>query len=265
MDDLLRQPFAFPAVAGRKALVLGLGGGCDVLLAYAIARALPGSGARAIVYANTKRAVERDAERVSEHVYRLPGEVAVPLRKGRTHGSTTIDRSVPRGDERCPLIFVLRDQPAERQLAQEIVALGFDLVFGVDTGGDSLVEVANSGDDDRDKRMLRVLEQTALPLYHVVAAPGSDGESSSEAIRSTFREHAERDRYRGCFALEPLFDVLRPLSARLNARRTPRIILAAADGELKTSSDGRVGVPRGIKPAVPREWLLHAFVFSDLV
>jgi hypothetical protein len=263
MNDLLQQPFTFPDVAGRKVLVLGLGGGCDIILAYAVARALPNS-ARAVIYANTKRAVEHDAERLSEHVYRLPGNAHTPLRKGRTHGSTTIDRSVPRGDENCPLIFVLRRQATESQLANEIKALGLDLIFGIDTGGDSLVEVAKSGDDDRDKRMLRVLEQTAVPLYHIVAAPGSDGESSSEAIRTTFRDHAARNRYRGCFALGPLFPVLRSLSTGLNARRTPRIILAAAAGELKSNSDGIVGVPRGIKPVVPREWLLHAFVFADV-
>jgi hypothetical protein len=68
--------------------------------------------------------------------------------------------------------------------------------------------------------------------------------------------------YRGCFLLAPLLPVLRPLSAPLSPRRTPRIILAAADGELRPNAEGRIIVPRGREPAVPAAWLAHGFVFT---
>jgi hypothetical protein len=109
--------------------------------------------------------------------------------------------------------------------------------------------------------MLRALADTGLPLYHVVAAPGSDGDCSYGAVQAALREQDEAGRYRGCFSLAPVLDVLRRLSATLEARRTPRIILAAADGALPETG-GLVTVPRGSKPRFPASWLTHAFVFA---
>jgi hypothetical protein len=67
-------------------------------------------------------------------------------------------------------------------------------------------------------------------------------------------------RYRGCFSLDPMLPVLRRLGGPLNPRRTPRIILAAAEGRLALTADGRARVPRGRKPTVPHDWLTHGYV-----
>src|SRR5262249_44820606 len=117
------------------------------------------------------------------------------------------------------------------------------------------------GHRGRDQRMLGVLRRTGLPLLHVIVAPGSDGEASFEDLSTVFGEQLADGRYRGCFALDPLLPILQDFRECLGPTRTPRIILPAAEDQLDHTSNGRVVVPRGRKPAVPRNWLTTGFVF----
>ena len=90
-------------------------------------------------------------------------------------------------------------------------------------------------------------------------ACSSDGESSCEDLRDSMAEHPD---YRGCFALDPVLDVFRTFRGSLGPTRTPQIILAAAEHRLAIDPDGRVTVPRGRQPRVPKSWLTTAFVFA---
>jgi hypothetical protein len=258
MDDLTSVPFAFPDVRGQKILVLGLGGGCDVITAYAVAQQL-GPDTATVVYANTKTADVGQPDSVTAHIRRVSGPPVGP--RGRTHGTTKIDQSVPRGPEGCPWVFLLFEGAAERELVGEMRSLGFDLLVGVDTGGDSIADKGGKGWRGRDQRMLRVLRRTGLPLLHVVAAPGTDGEASYRDLRDSMVAEAAEGRYLGCFSLEPLLPTLRSLSGPLSPTRTPCLILAAAEGRLERTESGLLVVPRGKRPAVPESWLTHAFVF----
>jgi catechol 2,3-dioxygenase-like lactoylglutathione lyase family enzyme len=258
MEEWLLQTFSFPDVKGRKVLIAGLGGGCDIILALAVARLLP-AGARTVVYGNTKKADEPDLEEVSRHIRRVPREVRA-LKRGRTHGTTAIDRSVPRGDEGCPWIFLLPPPKSDGRLVKDLNSHQFDIIFAVDTGGDSLL--GSPEGSGRDKRMLRILARTERPLYHIVVAPGSAGEGTYDDLRRAMKSRPLERRYRGCFSLEPVLGVLRTLSMALSPGRTPRIILAAADGTLPAVRD-RVIVPRGCRPRVPSGWLTRGFVFTE--
>jgi hypothetical protein len=89
---------------------------------------LPGQPRRVLV-GNTKEGAENDLVPITKHICRLPNEEPTPLNnKRRLHGSTWIDRSVPR-DENGPLIVLLRLH-AEKELVEEIVSLGVDGVIG---------------------------------------------------------------------------------------------------------------------------------------
>jgi hypothetical protein len=254
---MLTTPFVWPDLTGRSLLLLGLGGGADILTVAALRQLIPGTPRR-VLLANTKESAEHDLIPVTPHIGRLPPGEPTPLNnRRRLHGSTWIDRSLTRTED-GPLIVVLRRQ-SERDLSGEIVSLGVDAVIGVDTGGDALVDEASSGDSGRDKRMLRVLANTGLPLWVVIVAPGSDGESSGSAIESAFAQH--RDQYRGCIDFAPVMPYLDTISTGLPAKRTPRIMTRAWRGELQEEGD-RVVVPRGCGPLVPRAWLTHGFVFA---
>jgi hypothetical protein len=262
MVDLKAVSFCFPDLAGHKALVLGLGGGCDIITAFALARCLDPDGSRGLVYANTKTGNVGPVQRITPHVVRVTGPVIDLGQRVRGYGSGKIDHSIPRGPEGSPWIVLLTGDVTEHALAAEVRSLGFDMVIGVDTGGDSIAYKGGKGHRGRDQRMLRVLRQTGLSLLHVVVAPGSDGESSWDDLRTVFQQHAAEGRYLGCFALEPLLPALRSLSASLSPTRTPCIILAAAEGRLEQKPGGRLVVPGGKQPAVPDYWLTAAFVFT---
>ena len=258
---LLETPFALPAVVGQSVFVLGIGGGCDVITAYAVSTLLNGDSAR-IVYGNTKKGNVGPVEEVTPHIVRVASPLPEPGCKPQGCGKAAIDHSVPRNAHGSPWIVRLDDEPAERALVGELASLGFDLLVGVDAGGDSIAAQRGRGHLGRDQRMLRVLLQTGVPVLHVVVAPGCDGESKVADLRAATEHRVNMGSYRGCFALEPILPVLRSLSGDLADSRTPRIILRAADGQLTRTHDGNVIVPRGCNPVVPPTWLANAFVFE---
>jgi hypothetical protein len=253
-------PFTFPPLAGRSVFVLGLGGGCDVITALAVSTLLDGSAAR-IVYGNTKVDGIGPVERLTPHIGRVASPPPEPGRKQRGCGRAALDHAVPRDRHGSPWIVQLADDVAEHDLPGELASLGFDLLVGVDAGGDSIASKRGKGHRGRDQRILGVLRRTGVPVVHVVVAPGCDGESSVDDLGRAMAQHAAAGRYRGCFALAPLLPVLRSLSGGLNEMRTPRIMLAAADGLLQRDGDKMI-VPRGCKPAVPAVWLATAYVFA---
>lgn len=259
--QLLAVPFGFPVVAGKSVFVLGLGGGCDVITAYAVSALLDSSAAR-VVYGNTKTGNVGPVAEVTPHVVRVASPAPEPGRKVRGCGKAALDHAMPRDAHGSPWIVRLEGEAAERALVGEVRSLGFDLILGVDAGGDSIASRGGRGRLERDQRMLDVLRQAGTPVLHVVVAPGCDGESTVEDLYFTLRNLLAAGRYRGCFALDPILPVMRSLSGGLNETRTPRIILRAADGQLAHTGDGRLVVPRGCNPVVPAEWLTHAFVFE---
>src|SRR5262249_428429 len=115
MADLGAVPFVFPDVAGQKVLVLGLGGGCDIITAFAFSRLLDGAGSRGIVYGNTKTADVGSVEHVTEHILRVTGPLIEAGRRVRGRGKAWIDHSVPRSPNGSPWIVLLADEAAERE------------------------------------------------------------------------------------------------------------------------------------------------------
>jgi hypothetical protein len=253
--------FTFPPLTGKSAFVLGLGGGCDVITTYAVSTLLGASAGR-VCYGNTKVGPVGPVETLTPHIVRVTGQPPEPGVKPRGFGKAAIDRSVPRNAHGCPWIVRPDDEPAERALVGEVRSLGFDLILGVDAGGDSIAAQNGRGHHGRDQRMLRVLRQVGVPLLHIVVAPGCDGESSVADLRTSMERLLDSGSYRGSFALDPILPILRAHSGQLSETRTPRIILRAADGELARTSTGLVRVPRGCKPTIPPGWLASAFVFE---
>jgi hypothetical protein len=262
MVDPSAAPFVFPNLTGQKVLILGLGGGCDIITAYALSRFLDHGQSREVVYANTKTGDVGSVEHVTAHILRVSGPVIEAGRRVRGRGKAWIDHSVPRSANGSPWIVLLGDEVAERALAGELQSLQFDLVIGVDTGGDSIARKGGRGHLGRDQRILGVLRRAGLPLLHVVVAPGSDGEASYEDLRTVIEEGVAEGHYRGWFTLDPFLPTFGLFRESLSPTRTPQIILAAAEGRLAHTGDGRVVVPRGRKPAVPASWLTTGFVFA---
>lgn len=264
----LEQHFAFPDLAGKRVLVVGLGGGCDIISAYALAqmlRRLKATAPAEIVYANTKRDADEALQPIAPNVYRVPTKVRKLAAGEFVHGTTQIDQAVKRGDRGCPWILRLsREEANQQQLRASLRQLAeWDLIIAVDTGADSVVATAESGEDGRDKTMFRILRNLDTPLLHVLVAPGCDGETSFADLRETFRRLTEAGQYLGCFALDPMLAAYREFAESLEPERTPNIILAAFEGTLPPGPNGGLMVPRGMEPEIPGSWLTRAFVFRS--
>jgi hypothetical protein len=247
----LNTEFTFPNVTGLKVLALGLGGGSDIVSAYAVGTML--HGARETVYGNTKT-ITRPSPCLKALTPQI-GEV-LPGNPGRHYfgGIGRLDQILL--DHRArTLLLQIPDSQAEEQLAADLPHLGFDLILGVDTGGDSL----GTG-EGRDVRMLRVLRRSRVPFYHIVIAPGSDGESTHQQLCANLQSH--RQTFQGRFALTPLLPIYRSFGPSLKASRTPNIIIAAADRQLPKTGPGLVCIPRHHRPSVLLDWLLFGFAFT---
>ena len=145
--------FAMPSLASpRRGLVLGMGGGCDVFAAYAIAQAWAAQEKSEVLYANCigARKLPDDHVPITPHLYRL-APAAVPLEPGdEAYGSTRLENSVPRGPDGSPLLFIVPRKGSDGAILEEVTAenkeaicgaisaLRLDYIIAVDLGGDSL-------------------------------------------------------------------------------------------------------------------------------
>ena len=169
--------FRLPRLAAtQRGLVIGMGGGCDVLAAQAVAQAWqraaePGA---VVIFANCVSPREMPGhEQLAPHLWRCPAEV-IPLEPGdQAYGSTRLEQSLERGAEglvaalptegapmrkahdapacsgRSPLLFVVPCDGKSKLTVEEVTSantaavtsslatLRLDAILAVDLGGDS--------------------------------------------------------------------------------------------------------------------------------
>ena len=218
------------------------------------------------IYANVKSRIRENLQHRSAHIYELPAERITLMPGMHTHGTTLIDKSIPRGTDGCPFILQLPGEEDENgctQLVEEIREMSFDMIISVDTGGDSIVREATSGPKGRDRRMLEILALVGKPWFHVVIAPGCDGETFSSQFQNAISELQSTQSYMGCFSIEPMIPIFRTLAEPLKSNRTPNIIVDANEGLLDVREDGNsLVVPRGIWPEIPKKWFSIAVVVN---
>lgn len=291
-NELKKQKFKFPDLSNKRVLVLGIGGGCDVITAHSVAQmfVVPQSPSL-LLYGNTigPRKDLAALPQKSSYIYAMqPGE-PIPIVQGdECYGSIRIEASLPRDAHGSPYLFVVphRDGSVEHVTAQNRLALvkdieqmEFDFIFGVDAGGDSLtggIDWEKHPALGRDRQMLSVLTSVSnAQFYHLMVSPCSDGESSYETMTTCLDEMVKRNHYKGYFECDPLIPTLKEVCSVLSPKRTPNILVRAFQRELEivakqsnsTSDESQdegpfVKVPRGIEPQVPLEWLVNCYVFE---
>ncbi|MFO8017618.1 MAG: DUF1152 domain-containing protein [Promethearchaeia archaeon] len=262
MNQFLDKPLTFDFQNYNKILILGLGGGCDIISAYSAQFLFDFLEDTEIIYGNTKRGFDNDLEPITPHICKLPPkQIDLGKRPISSMRNTWIDRSIPRGYGGCPYIFRCKKRNSE-QLTRDIESLGFDLVIGVDAGGDAIIEGAISGSRGRDKEMVKILTQTEMPFMILILGPGCDGESNESQILHSFTVQEKNGKYLGFCSLEPLIPHFEKRASKLGRSRTPNIIKQAFHGELPLSEDRKMIISRGIYPHISKAWLIHGFAFG---
>lgn len=269
----------------QRILVLGMGGGCDIFAAYALARQLAQiHAASTVLYGNCVGRREMvGCVKVSDFLWSTPEKV-VPLKPGdQAYGSVRLELSCPRGPEGSPLLFVVPGRRGEieritaENLAAVVPALGAvspDLIVGVDCGGDSVtggIDWRGSPEAGRDMQVLRCFRESGVPFVHAVLGPGCDGESEEAAMLSSCQRLAAEGCLRGVFDVQALLADMAGCCRTLKGTRTPNLMQRAANGDLPeakhpSGSKAYVRIDRGGRGTlVPREWLTVglALVYSD--
>ena len=289
LDGLLPRSlpaFALPALAaGQRGLVLGMGGGCDVIGALAVAELWQQSSdpGATVLFGNcvSPRSMASDFTQLGPHLWRCPPEV-VPLQAGdNAWGSTRLEQSLPRGAEGSPFLLVVpRDGKGDpppvvadvtaansASLAASLAALRLDRVVGIDLGGDSLTGGLDfEGDPEcgRDRQVLHALRASGLPCIHLVVGPGCDGESSVAAMREAVRGLDASGALLGCVALDELVGTMSRYAAPLDPSRTPNIIKAAFERPAGAEDGSSMCTIRrhGHEAQVPFSWLRVALALE---
>ena len=291
--------FVLPSLgAGRRGLVVGMGGGCDVFAAYALAQLWSETSASeaTVLYGNcvgSRPFPEDHAELLrlpssGPVLYRVP-PVAVPLEPGdEAYASTRLECSCPRGVEGSPYLFVVpreskkntgtlaelteaNSEALSASLAQ--LKLGpEDHVLAVDCGGDSLTggldfDASNgpeSAEMGRDRQVLRALHNSGVPYTHIVLGPGCDAESSVADMADAVRELDEEGRLLGVMSLERLLPMMSALTRTLAPSRTPNI-MAASLAHLQAAGDAAAMVTirrHGHEARMPHAWFVVGLAFK---
>lgn len=263
---------------GKRVLCVGLGGGCDIITAYVVAKRLPGLS-KDVAWANAKRNTSGlSAVTDDGHIWRVPHHN--PLEAGvNTYGTCLIDASVPQGPHGSPLVlripYIAKSGQAMcdadrnaieetlRSIGLAVASLGFDAVIGVDAGGDSVTGgIDHDGDPTlgTDQMTLRALQHSGLPLLMVVCGFGSDGESTAEQIKAAIEAEEAAGRVLGVVAMDAGWAAdFAQMSAGLGQTRTPAIMAAALAA---SEANGTMVVDRGIRPTIPTALLSVAFVLA---
>lgn len=287
--DFMALPFPLEqlrVVATGRVLVLGVGGGCDVVFATAIAEYLregaegSGSAAAEVYVANCKGGWPSDREVLSvvegcANFLRVPPDVKPVDPSVPTYGSTAVEQSMPRFADGSPYLVCLPSKSKDvaactsenhAVLIPQLQRLAFDCIVGCDSGGDGLTGGVDFDGDvalGRDIQMLGVLRACGTPFVHVVIGPGCDGESTEAQMREAMAAEQVKGTFRGVFSLRSL--VWRQNCVGLGPTRTPMVCLDACDAAADEAYDDahRTVIQRNIKPAIPTRWLTHAAVLMS--
>lgn len=248
-------------ISGQNILVIGIGGGCDIISAIALGKALQlPSNTR---YANTKsmRSSMKKLRSVPNTRYTFLTPEPKELPKHKRWRNPMLEECLPRIHEHPYLVVQCPQDVTDRNIAakdlQKIVEeWKIDQIFAVDTGGDVLSEETESGAEGRDRRMLGMVKTCGVPVTLFVVGPGSDGESEPEVLTKALEREKNLENYMGKFVSVDLVDDFRELGSWVGTNRTPNIILDAHN-----SKKSEIKIKRGRKPIIATTWLKEVWVF----
>ena len=115
-DDLLPRALPLytlpPLTASSRAIVIGMGGGCDVFASTVLGRMWQSqaTAGAVVLFANCigPRPLRDDHSQVSPFLYRVPAEPVALVPGDQGYGTTKLDNSVdPRGPEGAPFMFMV--------------------------------------------------------------------------------------------------------------------------------------------------------------
>lgn len=270
--------YAFPDINGKRALVMGIGGGSDATGAYSLAAFLQENNPRAtIIYANCSGTIPGEFpgfERAGKNMLRRRAGAKPDATTSDTLSSTTIAlmRRLPITEGGCPFLVIVpknADDDARRGAMQDALnQLQPQVIFAIDSGSDALTGgMKGENGDGFDRKGLRALKQCGAPFTFLAFGPGCDGESTVNEIRNAIKR--ERDSLLGQFDMEDILVKMLPYKPPLRkdgTPNTPNVMLDARSQIKKTPGDAffPYKVERHKRPDIPARWLVTGLAFNGM-
>lgn len=274
--------YNFPSLENKKVLVLGVGGGSDVVGAFGISRVLREKNPSAKITYGVSVSPKKEYdgfEKISDWLYRRETKKNIEIVNELHHTLSLVVKMREFDNNEQPLLLVRPKykmgntvEEHQEQVAnvfkETLNILKLDFVIAVDGGGDSLTGgVSDDVETEFDRTGIRALQMYGNPFTYIVIGPGCDGESTMEMLKGAVKFESENNSFLGHFDLSPFIDKWTNLSLKLlEDNRTPNIMRIAND-EVKrdqTKINNTKTIERHRKPQIPLKWLITGLVFDGI-
>lgn len=276
--------FDFSRLNSKRIFVIGIGGGSDIVGAYAISRITQNSNPISIIsyglcisykndYSGFTKLNENLYVRSIEHIEN-PDELHTSLALAIKMKEYDTAIGAPFLIARPPKYDKLKNQfsvsdyhvMVKNSFENAINVINPDLIIAVDLGGDSLT-CGVEDDYSFDRTGLRALRQIGKPFIYMILGPGCDGESTIEMLQSAIEKEISFNSLIGEFSLDEVVKYMHPVSSNtLSSDRTPNII-SNAKRKIEDEPELRsvcIEIERHRRPTIPIEWLVKGIAFNGL-
>ncbi len=159
-------------------------------------------------------------------------------------------------------------EQATLELRQFCTERNIEQIIAVDNGGDILKPIENMAEIEsagRDQKVLEVLKAIALPTFVVVVAPGSDGDFTQVEMAQLRNQFVETHQDLGVFSLNPFRPTFTRLSKWMGSQRTFNIVNQS--WKKAPNGEGIMTVHRGKgkykrQQNIPHKWIQSGWVFQ---
>lgn len=256
-----------------KILIIGIGGGSDIVGAYALGKILQQNNPNArisVAVAVTPKSTYKGFDCIEENLYRANVREDVDLTK--LHHTLSLIKQMSNFDSQF-LPYVLErpkykegtdildhQNEVSKAIKNSLNYLNPEFIIATDNGGDSLTGgISDAVEKEFDRTGIRALQEFKKPFDYMVFGPGCDGESTMEMIISSIERESKC--FKGSFDITELAKIWSPISEKfLPKDRTPNVILSA----FHFSEGTEIEIPRHRKPLIPTQWLKVGIVFDGL-
>lgn len=272
LNEFTETNYKFNDYNNSDVLIIGIGGGSDIIGAYALGKFLKENNPNAtikIAVAVTPKSDYEGFDNLQENLYRINSDKVSDLSK--LHHTLQLIKDIYDFDKSFfPYILVrpkykqdtdipLHQKDVTNAISKSLTFLNPDFIIATDNGGDSLTGgVSDNVEKEFDRTGIRALQKFGKPFEYIVFGPGCDGESTKEMITNAIQQ--DKDSFKGAFSIAELAKLWSSISQKyLPKHRTPNIILSALN-----LSNQEIKIPRHRKPLIPVDWLKVGIVFDGL-
>ena len=266
----------FDLSVNQNTLVIGIGGGSDVVGAFGIASVLKSKSPKIILdfaLCVSKKDNYNGFEQINNFLHKRTKE-NIDEKLKQSH-SLILVRKMSEFDKHLPPPHLIsRPKPSSKNQNEITNAINLALleikptnIIAVDLGGDSLTCGMDGNEFGFDRTGIKALQNIGIPFTYIVLGLGCDGESTIEMLQNAIAREVEQNSILGSFKLDKVIEQMLPVSKNLLADdRTPNIIANAYRGiqndDQKSFEFSKIDRHR--KPLIPNEWLITGIAFDGL-